>query len=361
MAPSFSKLDGNIRPHARRNAVDNKSFLWNTWCGSTRGSIETFNECTSRFGPGPVDLRLELKPGPAVPGKVSTPALLELVNTVSEQCATLKLFMMDDIDMADIISTVHSNHFPRLSNLSITVLTFAVPWTTPESFGLLTTLVLNYLVTPDSPTVGEFDALFNAASNLERLSIKAVAASGTGATSHPITMSKLHTIHYCPVGHRDLGSLISRVDCPEPDASGARDVEHVRFRDFGTVPKDVPFGNEISPSAVLNLRPSRLDQSADCSHWLPTSTSPLPLCSWYRWQTILCLYGLIGTASDRGTGAGGTDKMIDRIAIERLKVYCPGEAFTSQSIMTNIKKYIPTVVINAHREPKWHSTVFVSE
>src|SRR3954468_12350924 len=73
---------------------------------------------------------------------------------------------------ADLISTVHSNHFPRLSNLSITVLywgepsyagsapeppgpaVFAhfpntlkdlrlhghpVPWTTPESFGLLTT------------------------------------------------------------------------------------------------------------------------------------------------------------------------------------------------------------------------------
>ncbi|KAJ7857496.1 hypothetical protein B0H14DRAFT_3447933 [Mycena olivaceomarginata] len=212
-----------------RKAVDNKGFLWNTWCGSTRGNIETFKECTSRFGPGPVDLRLEIKPGPAVPGKVSTPALLELVNTVSEQCATLKLFMMDDINTADIISTVHSNHFPRLSNLSITVLYWGepsydnsaletpcpavftrfpntlrdlrlhghpVPWTNPESFSLLTTLVLNYLVTPDTPTVGEFEALFNAASNLERLSLKAVAPSGTGATSHSITMSKLHTIHY---------------------------------------------------------------------------------------------------------------------------------------------------------------------
>jgi hypothetical protein len=166
-----------------------------------------------------VDLRLELKPGPAVPGKVSTPALRELVNTVSEQCATLNLFMMDDIDTADIISTVHSNHFPQLLNLSITVLywgepsydssaleilcpaVFAhfpntlkdlclhghpVPWTTPKLFGLLTTLVLNYLVTPDSPTVGEFDALFNAASNLERLSIKAVAASGNLLITHNI-------------------------------------------------------------------------------------------------------------------------------------------------------------------------------
>jgi hypothetical protein len=58
---------------------------------------------------------------------------------------------------------------------------------------------------------------------------------------------------------------------------------------------------------------------------------------------------------------GELNKMINRIAIERLKVYCPGEAFTSQSIMTNIRKCIPTVVVNAHREPKWHSTVFVSE
>jgi hypothetical protein len=58
---------------------------------------------------------------------------------------------------------------------------------------------------------------------------------------------------------------------------------------------------------------------------------------------------------------GELNKMINRIAIERLKVYCPGEAFTSQSIMTNIRKCIPMVVVNAHRELKWHSTVFVSE
>ncbi|KAJ7697515.1 hypothetical protein B0H14DRAFT_3174440 [Mycena olivaceomarginata] len=209
-----------------RKAINDKGFLWNTWCGITHGSIKTFDECTSHFGPGPVDLRLEFKTGPACPGKVSTPRLLELVNTVSEQCATLKLFMVDDIDTAEIISTVHANRFRRLSNLSITVLyggnpsyddaapetpcpaVFAhfpntlkdlrlhghpVPWTTLESFGLLTTLVLNYLGCPNSPTVGEFEALFNAAPNLERLSIKYVAAS---------------------VGHRDLGSLISRVDAP---------------------------------------------------------------------------------------------------------------------------------------------------
>jgi hypothetical protein len=145
--------------------------------------------------------------------------LLDIVNTVSEQCATLKLFMMDDIDTPEIISTVHSNQFPRLSNLSITVLyggdssynnaapetpcpaVFAhfpntlrdlrlhghpVPWTNPESFALLTTLVLNYLGAPDSPTVGEFGALLNAASNLERLSIKGVAASGNPLITHTI-------------------------------------------------------------------------------------------------------------------------------------------------------------------------------
>jgi hypothetical protein len=58
---------------------------------------------------------------------------------------------------------------------------------------------------------------------------------------------------------------------------------------------------------------------------------------------------------------GELNKLVDRIAIERLKLYCPGEAFTPESIMTNIMKSIPTVVVNTQREPKWHSTVFVSE
>jgi hypothetical protein len=156
-------------------------------------------------------LRLQFKPGPAYPGKVSAPELLELIKTVSEQCTTLKLFITDANDTADIISTIHSNQFPRLTNLSITVLywrepcydgsapetpcsaAFAhfpdtlkdlrldghpVPWTTPESFALLTTLVIDRLGKLDSPTVGEFEALLKAASNLERLSVNCVAAPG---------------------------------------------------------------------------------------------------------------------------------------------------------------------------------------
>ncbi|KAJ7877888.1 hypothetical protein B0H14DRAFT_3858874, partial [Mycena olivaceomarginata] len=155
--------------------------------------------------------------------------------------------MTDANDTADIISTIHSNQFPRLTNLSITVLywrepsydgsapetpcpaAFAhfpntlkdlrlaghpVPWTTPESFALLTTLVIDRLGKLDSPTVGEFEALLKAASNLERLSVNCVAAPGKGATRHSIMMSKLHTLHYCPGRHRDLGSLISRIDAP---------------------------------------------------------------------------------------------------------------------------------------------------
>ncbi|KAJ7785479.1 hypothetical protein B0H14DRAFT_2630509 [Mycena olivaceomarginata] len=199
-------------------AVNNKRFLWNTWCGSTHGSIETFNECTSHFGPGPVDLGLEFKPGPARPGKVSTPALLELVHTVTEQCTTLSLFMIDDIDTADIISTVHSNRFPRLSNLSITVLywgepsydgtapettfpaAFAhfpntlrdlrldghpIPWTTPESFGLR-------LGRLDSPSVGEFEALLKAAPNLERLSMNCVATPASFVLDSIVNLLRAH-------------------------------------------------------------------------------------------------------------------------------------------------------------------------
>jgi hypothetical protein len=133
------------------------------------------------------------------------------------QLTHTKLFMMDDIDTANIISTVHSNRFPLLSNLSITVLywggpnydgtapetpcpaTFAhfpnslkdlrldghpVPWTTPESFGLLTTLVINRLGRLDSPNVGEFEAFLKAAPNLKRLSLNCVAAPGTPILYH---------------------------------------------------------------------------------------------------------------------------------------------------------------------------------
>jgi hypothetical protein len=125
--------------------------------------------------------------------------------------------MMDAIDTANIISTVHSNQSPRLSNLSITVLYWGepsydgsapetpcptaftyfpntlkdlrldghpVPWPTPESFTLLTTLVIDRLVKLDSPTVGEFEALLKAASNLERLSVNYVAAPGNPIIYH---------------------------------------------------------------------------------------------------------------------------------------------------------------------------------
>jgi hypothetical protein len=125
--------------------------------------------------------------------------------------------MIDAIDTADIVSTVHSNQFPRLSNLSITVLYWGepsydgsapetpcptpfayfpntlkdlrldghpVPWTTPESFALLTTLIIDRLGKLDSPTVGEFEALLKAASNLERLSVNCVAAPGNPIIYH---------------------------------------------------------------------------------------------------------------------------------------------------------------------------------
>ncbi|KAJ7751576.1 hypothetical protein B0H14DRAFT_2635967 [Mycena olivaceomarginata] len=58
---------------------------------------------------------------------------------------------------------------------------------------------------------------------------------------------------------------------------------------------------------------------------------------------------------------GELNKMIDRIAIERLEVYCRGEACTPEPIMTNIRESIPTVVVDTHLEPEWHSVVSVSE
>ncbi|KAJ7786941.1 hypothetical protein B0H14DRAFT_2629953 [Mycena olivaceomarginata] len=369
MAPSFSKLD-------------------------THGSIETFKECTSRFGPGPVDLRLEFKPGPARPGKVSTPALLELVNTVTERCATLSLLVIDDIDTADIIFTVHSNRFPRLSNLSITVLywgkpsydgtapetpcpaAFAhfpntlrnlrldehpVPWTTPESFGLLTTLIITRLGRLDSPSVGEFEALFKAPPNLERLSINCVATPGRGATRHLITMSKLHTIHYCPVGHRDLGSLISRVDTPnlthlELEMWYMSDFEILDLcRKMFRQATDLTIGGfkfkTVALGAICELFPlaTHIDLTSASLFLRRMADASLPV-----WPKLVQL-------RIEESALGELNKLMNRIAIERLKVYCPGEALTPESIMTNIRKSIPTVVVNTHREPKWHSTVFVSE
>ncbi|KAJ7808388.1 hypothetical protein B0H14DRAFT_2608965 [Mycena olivaceomarginata] len=377
-----------------RKAVNSKSFLWNTWDGTTRGSIERFDVCTSRFGPGPVDLRLQFKPGPAYPGKVSTPDLLELINTVSEQCATLKLFMIDDIDTADIIFTVHSNQFPRLSNLSITVLywkepsydgsapetpcptTFAhfpntlkdlrlngypVPWTTPESFALLTTLVIERLGKLDSPTVGEFEALLNAASNLERLSLNCVRATGKGATRHSITMNKLHTLHYCPIGHRDLGSLITRIDAPnlthlELDMYTTADFEILEqcwktFR-FAT---NMTIGGFKFTTAVLG---------AICEIFPLATHIDLTLASWFLIlvaDASVPIWPKLVQLRIEEPALGELNKMVDRIAIERLEVYCRGEACTAESIMTNIRKLIPAVVVDTHLKPKWHSVVSVSE
>ncbi|KAJ7806665.1 hypothetical protein B0H14DRAFT_2610329 [Mycena olivaceomarginata] len=161
MAPSFSKLDGNIRPHTRSYMRDlsqspwlihgvahtecpfcppallpesrfprleegcrQQKFLWNTWAGRTRGSIETFDVCTSRFGPGPVDLRLQFKPGPACPGKF--PRLTNLSITVlywREPCY--------DGSAPETPCPAAFAHFPNtLKDLRLAG--HPVPWTTPE-------------------------------------------------------------------------------------------------------------------------------------------------------------------------------------------------------------------------------------
>ncbi|KAJ7857499.1 hypothetical protein B0H14DRAFT_2578385 [Mycena olivaceomarginata] len=200
---------------------------------------------------GPVDLRLEFRPGPARPGKVSTPMLLDIVNTVSEQCATLKLFMVDDIDTAEIISTVHSNQFPRLSNLSITVLYGGDP--SYDNAAPETPCPAVFAHFPNTPTVGEFDALLNAASNLERLSIKVSQLQVNLLITHTIRKRRHEPFDYdeqashytlLSSGTQRTRKFDFKGTRSKPGASGARHVDHVGFRDIGDVPQDVPSGNE---------------------------------------------------------------------------------------------------------------------
>ncbi|KAJ7353015.1 hypothetical protein DFH08DRAFT_804600 [Mycena albidolilacea] len=233
---------------AWKKAIIGRDFLWNTYRGRTHHCIEAFDVWTARMGPGPVDLRLIFESGPVGANRVSATDLTALMNTVSQRCVTLALSMLDESHTDVILSTMHSSRFPRMSNLSITVSyndehaynDSAVPtpgpatfshfpdtlkdprldghhalWTMPKSFALLTTFILNRLGIDNAPTVKEFEALFEAALNLERLALSCVAASPKGASgNHLLTMNKLKYIHYTPVGDFSLGRLISRLEAP---------------------------------------------------------------------------------------------------------------------------------------------------
>ncbi|KAJ7697516.1 hypothetical protein B0H14DRAFT_2649836 [Mycena olivaceomarginata] len=161
--------------------------------GESNRCMEAFDVWTVHMGPGPVDLRL----------------IFESVPVVSYN----NEHAYDDSAVPTPCPATFS-HFPNtLKDLRLDG--HRAPWTTPKLFALLTTLVLNRLGIDDAPTVKEFEALFEAALNLERLSLSCVAASLKGASgSHLLTMNKLKYIHYTPVGDFSLGRLISRLDAP---------------------------------------------------------------------------------------------------------------------------------------------------
>jgi hypothetical protein len=107
---------------AWREAVIGKSSLWNAYQGRTHRSLAKFEEWTSRMGPGEVDLRLIFETGQARPDQVSAPKLAALIKSKSRHYVTLSLSLVDD-DEADAVCTVlHSCLFPRIRNLSVTLL-----------------------------------------------------------------------------------------------------------------------------------------------------------------------------------------------------------------------------------------------
>ncbi|KAJ7857498.1 hypothetical protein B0H14DRAFT_3447935 [Mycena olivaceomarginata] len=231
------------------------------------------------------------------------------------------------------------------------------PWSTPNSFALLMTLVLNRLGTSDAPTVKEFEAIFEATLNLERLSLSCVAASPKGTSgSHLINMNKLEYIHYNPVGDSSLGRLISRLDAPdmthlELEMWDIKDFEiltlcHRAFHPATNVTlTGFTFTDDVALGAIHGLLPmaSHVDLTSASGFLKLIANSALPL--WPK----LALLGIQEQA------LGDLNRMVEGMAIERLEVYCLEEPFTPEAIVTNIRKTIETVTMNSTLSPRWYA------
>jgi hypothetical protein len=174
-------------------------------------------------------------------------------------------------------------------------------------------------------------------------------------------MNKLHTLHYCPVGHRDLGSLISRRDTSnlthlELDMYTMSDFEILELcRKTFCLATNMTIGGFKFTTATLG---------AICEIFPLATHIDLTLASWFLIlvaDASMPIWPKLVQLRIEEPALGELNKMIDRIAIERLEVYCWGEVCTPESIMTNIRKLIPTVVVDTHLKPEWHSVVSVSE
>jgi hypothetical protein len=174
-------------------------------------------------------------------------------------------------------------------------------------------------------------------------------------------MSKLHTLHYCPGRHRGLGSLISRIDAPnlthlELDMYTMSDFEILELcrKTFRSATNMTISGFKFTTAAL----------GAMCEIFPRATHVDLTLASWFLILVAddsVPIWPKLVQLRIEEAALGELNKMIDRIAIERLEVYCRGEACTPESITTNIRKLIPTVVADTHLKPKWYSVVSVSE
>ncbi|KAJ7859618.1 hypothetical protein B0H14DRAFT_2577049 [Mycena olivaceomarginata] len=173
-------------------------------------------------------------------------------------------------------------------------------------------------------------------------------------------MSKLHTIHYCPVGHHKLGSLISRVDTPN---LAHLELEMWTMSDFVILETCRKMFRPAMNLTISGFTFTTAALGAVCELFpLATHVDLTSASLFLRLMAYasLPIWPKLAQLRIQESALGQLNKMIDRIAIEKLTVYCPGEAFTPESIMTNIRKLVLTVVVTTNPEPEWHSVVFVS-
>jgi hypothetical protein len=173
-------------------------------------------------------------------------------------------------------------------------------------------------------------------------------------------MSKLHTIHYCPVGHRDLGNLISRVDTPN---LAHLELEMWTMSDFDILETCRKMFCPATNLTIDGFTFTTAMLGAVCELFPLATHVDLTLASLFLRLIVyasLPMWSKLAQLRIQESALGQLNKMIDKIAIERLTVYCPGEAFTPESIMANIRKSVQTVVVTTKPEPEWHSVVFVS-